>query len=129
MVLCSGVSAAAQTPTLPPAATPSTSAPPPLQSPVTPPTLEAGQRCQQFHRSPLLVSHNSVLPTVVSVTVAADGSVKNVTVIQSSGFDSLDQTAVECISSTWRYKPAIQDGQPVEIVKKYEIVWHMNGAR
>jgi protein TonB len=122
VLLCSGVSAVAQT--APPAATTATPASP--QGPVTPPQFEAGQPCGMSRFPSIGNAINSALPTIVSVRIATDGSVKNVTVTQSSGYDSLDASVVTCASS-WRFKPAIQDGQPVEFVKEFEIAWRLNG--
>ncbi len=59
---------------------------------------------------------------VLDVTVAVDGSVKDVRVIQSSGNQDLDDAAVACWK-TYRYKPAMQDGHPVEAHIKSQMVW------
>jgi protein TonB len=61
--------------------------------------------------------------TILSFTITADGDVQSPTVATSSGFDDLDQAAVRCASG-WRYKPAIQDNNPVAVNGyKASIVW------
>jgi protein TonB len=48
----------------------------------------------------------------LSVHVAADGRVLQVSVARSSGHDMLDTTAVESVKK-WRFEPATLDGKPV----------------
>jgi TonB family protein len=127
-ILCSSLSAAAQTVQSPPSATASTPPPGPLQGPVSPPEFETGQHCESSYYPPTAVRLHSVRPTFLSIKIAVDGSVRDATVTQSSGYDVLDRYAAQCISSSWHFKPAIQDGQPVEFVKKYAIVWRLNGT-
>ena len=46
--------------------------------------------------------------------ITPDGSVTDVSVAQTSGHDRLDQAAISCAQG-WRYKPAMQNGQAVEV--------------
>ncbi|MBV9331007.1 MAG: TonB family protein [Alphaproteobacteria bacterium] len=62
--------------------------------------------------------------TLLSFTVTADGSVSNPTVSQSSGHDRLDQAAIECASS-WKYKPAVQNGTAVAVPWQTQIQWKL----
>jgi periplasmic protein TonB len=48
------------------------------------------------------------------VLVAADGAVEHVELAASSGFDSLDRSALETIRARWRFVPARRDGVAVE---------------
>ncbi len=50
----------------------------------------------------------------VSVLVGADGSVERAEVADSSGFDALDDAALETVRSRWRFVPARRGGHPVE---------------
>ncbi len=50
----------------------------------------------------------------VRVLVGADGSVENAEVADSSGFDALDDAALETVRSRWRFVPARHDGLAVE---------------
>ena len=50
----------------------------------------------------------------VRVLIAADGSVERAEVAESSGFDSLDDAALDTVRSRWRFVPARHDGLPVE---------------
>jgi protein TonB len=61
--------------------------------------------------------------TRLQLTVAADGSVKDTEVEQSSGNDELDKAAMNCAKS-WHYKPAMQNGRPVEALTQADVIWH-----
>lgn len=66
--------------------------------------------------------------TGISFTVNTDGSVSDVQVASSSGHDTLDQAAIRC-ASNWRYKPAMQNGEPVAAPWKTNVQWKMqNGS-
>jgi TonB family protein len=47
----------------------------------------------------------------LSYTVNGEGRVEDVRVTRSSGDDRLDRAATSA-ARKWRYKPAVQDGQP-----------------
>jgi hypothetical protein len=42
----------------------------------------------------------------------------------SSGHDRLDQAAVQC-AQAWHYKPAMQNGQPVEVPWQTAVQWKL----
>lgn len=48
------------------------------------------------------------------VLIGAEGEVKQVEVVQSSGVDSLDDSACETVRTRWRFVPARRDGIAVE---------------
>jgi TonB family protein len=50
----------------------------------------------------------------VKVLVGADGSVERAEIADSSGFDALDDAALETVRSRWRFVPARHDGLAVE---------------
>jgi len=47
---------------------------------------------------------------VLRVEVGVDGSVARIEVAQSSGFDALDDSAIDTVRSRWRFVPARRDG-------------------
>lgn len=107
-------------------ATPPPQAPaPPKPAGITAPVQIAGGGavCQSSYYPPIAIRLNQSGTTVVTVHIGADGNVTNVDVAGSSGHDSLDQAAIKCITSRWRYKPALQNGQPVAVSKQYAIKW------
>jgi protein TonB len=55
--------------------------------------------------------HGTVL---LRIKVAVDGAVELVEIAQSSGFDLLDNEALETVRSRWRFVPARRDGVAVE---------------
>lgn len=64
--------------------------------------------------------------TEVSFTVLADGTVQDASVSNTSGYDRLDDAAVECVSA-WHYRPGIKDGELVDTPMKVEVVWNLEG--
>ncbi len=67
--------------------------------------------------------------TGVSVVVGTDGRVKACEVVSSSGFPRLDARACEIAQRRWRFKPATEDGQPVEDRVRRTYVWQLQDAR
>ncbi len=65
---------------------------------------------------------NAAGPTTVSLTVTAQGRVRDVRVTGSSGMSTLDQVAVYCVKD-WRYRPATRDGQPVDADWTEQVTW------
>lgn len=61
----------------------------------------------------------------VAVLVGKDGAVQQSQVYKSSGVESLDNAALED-AKTQKFKPAIQNGQPVACWAKYKVVFKMN---
>lgn len=64
--------------------------------------------------------------TMLGFTIKPDGSVTDVTVLNSSGHDTLDQAAVIC-ASQWRYRPATQNGTPVATKWRANVKWTIAG--
>jgi len=62
--------------------------------------------------------------TTVKFHILPDGSVADAAVATSSGHDSLDDAAVRCVS-TWTYKPAMQDGKPIEAPWQASVKWQI----
>lgn len=50
---------------------------------------------------------------VATITIGTDGRMKSLQVVQSSGFQRLDDAA-ECVVRNLRFNPGTRDGQPVE---------------
>jgi TonB family protein len=63
--------------------------------------------------------------TTLGFTIAPDGSVKDMSVVQSSGFENLDAAAMAC-AAQWRYRPAMQNGFPVEVSWQANVRWAMD---
>jgi len=50
---------------------------------------------------------------IMKVHVLADGTVGGATLVKSCGCPAADKLLLESVN-TWRYKPAIEDGRPVD---------------
>jgi TonB family protein len=70
------------------------------------------------------IRHNEQGDVTMKLRIATDGSIKKVSVTKSSGFVSLDQASIDCVSA-WHFYPAGQAGQPIEMDKDFRIGWHM----
>ena len=64
---------------------------------------------------------------VLRVVVAPDGTPKSVVVLQSSGHDVLDSSALETVQKRWRFVPARRNGIPVEDSVQVPIRFHQTG--
>jgi protein TonB len=51
---------------------------------------------------------------MLRVTVGADGTVRQVTLEKSSGFQDLDDAAEETVRDEWRFVPAIRNGSAID---------------
>jgi periplasmic protein TonB len=103
--------------------------PPPKVAGITAPaSVGRPHNCPQGRwYPPNAVRLNQEGVTVLSFKITTDGDVKDATVAESSGHDSLDQAAIECVTQTWHYKPAMENGQPVEATWKAQITWKLAG--
>ena len=63
-------------------------------------------------------------PTLAGFTVAADGSVKDVWIVDKSQVAAIDDAAKACVSA-WRYRPATRDGKPVAKPWQDVMRWEM----
>jgi protein TonB len=103
---------AAPTPTPAVAAAAPSAAPAP--APVTPPDAFAGSLDNPAPRYPVESRRRREEGTVrLRVVVTADGRVKEIGVARSSGFDRLDDAALDAVRK-WRFQPGMQAGTPVE---------------
>lgn len=67
--------------------------------------------------------------TGVRVTVGTDGRVSACSVTRSSGFSRLDEKACQIAQRRWRFKPATQEGQPVEATISRNYRWQLEEGR
>jgi TonB family protein len=64
---------------------------------------------------------------LVGFMVKVSGSVSDIKVLKSSGNKDLDDAAVTCVTH-WRYKPAIDNGAPIEMPWQANVVWKIAPA-
>ena len=93
------------------------------------PSLAAGVLgiCGSQFYPPAAVAAHIEGANIVLVTIGADGSVKGVQINKSSGNTDLDNASLTCVKTGWHFKPATQDGVPVESQKLYQITWKLTG--
>ena len=83
---------------------------------LSPPTPEQKREATYSEDARIAKHQGSVL---VSIVIDTDGSVRNVKLIRSLGF-GLDEAAYDAVRS-WRFKPALKDGQPVAVTANVEV--------
>jgi protein TonB len=100
---------------------------PPKPTGITAPVLVKGSHaCAERYYPPIAVRLNQQGTTTLRVTVSTSGQVTDAKVANSSGFDSLDNAAIKCVqSSSWGYKPAMENGQPIETQTEVAIQWKL----
>jgi TonB family protein len=94
----------------------------------TPPPASASPvRALRHYCSPNSYPQNAAMDgaegeTELGFHIESDGTVKDITVLQSSGSDELDKAAMSCVSS-WVYRPATKNGRPIEVPWKTIVNW------
>lgn len=63
--------------------------------------------------------------TVITVSINTAGRVDSCSVATSSGFPKLDEKSCQLASRRFRFKPALQNGQPVASTKAMPIKWQI----
>ncbi|WP_199553908.1 energy transducer TonB [Sandaracinobacteroides hominis] len=67
--------------------------------------------------------------TGIRVTIGADGRVSACSVVRPSGFTRLDEKACQIAQRRWRFKPATQEGKPVETTVNRNYRWQLEEGR
>jgi protein TonB len=101
--------------------------PPPKPAGISSPVLapSAGNNCASNYYPPLAVRLNQEGTTLVTLQISAEGSVTGASIADSSGHDDLDEAAIKCATARFHFKPAMQNGSPVEASTKVRITWKL----
>lgn len=62
------------------------------------------------------------------LTISPLGAITGADVVQSSGFDDLDRTAINWVMSHWKYKPAVRGGAAVASTALAAVVFNLKNA-
>ncbi len=98
----------------------------PFPAGVTPPGVAGSPtRCGNSPHDVSDAGHSAPqMATKLQFIIAADGSVQDVAVAQSSGMKALDKAAADCVAR-WRYTPATENGTPVAVQWDAIVQWTM----
>lgn len=100
--------------------------PPFLSKPgyTAPSSVGQARACQREDVSLANVGLGEVDNVTLSFTVTETGAVKTPSVLTSSGYNLVDDAALQCVSR-WIYKPATQNGMPIAAVwrARIKMVW------
>jgi protein TonB len=112
---------------------------PPIQvavaptAPASPPVSAAASSINNTHTTPPYpeqARRAGVQGTVrLHISVTAQGTVSNATVVTSSGNPELDFNAVAWVIAHWKYKPALASGTPVASETEANVVYDLKHAR
>ena len=104
-------------------------APPPVAAPPPPPPIQpftaAGNQNRVTARDypAISIRLRETGLVVVNVCVEADGSVSDVTVVETSGHERLDDATIRMVGNRFRYNPATQGGQPIRHCANQPVRW------
>lgn len=62
---------------------------------------------------------------VLQATIGTDGMARDLKILRGLGY-GLDEAAVETIGTSWRFKPALLNGQPVNVRVNIEVTMRIN---
>jgi protein TonB len=108
-----------------PVAPPPAPAPAPVAEPVrVQPHIDAG-RSQQPEYPPTSRRMGEQGSVVLQVLVDTDGRVIDAKLLQSSGYDRLDQAALDGVKSDYRFVPGTVDGKPQQMWYTFKFNWKL----
>jgi TonB family protein len=89
-----------------------------------PPALSKPENCRADY--PLIARiFDQEGTTELAFQVMADGTLSDIKITKSSGSDRLDDAATECVAK-WHYRPAINDGQLVDMPMTVKVDWNLS---
>jgi TonB family protein len=110
---------------LPALAADQTAPPPPPRFAVGAPTgLGRPHLCGHAYYPALALRLNQQGTATIGFTIQVDGHVRDIHIEKSSGYDLLDQASMLC-AQNWTYKPATQNGKPIEVPWRANIAWKL----
>lgn len=92
---------------------------------ITPATLDSTYRNRKPNYPTIAAARAEEGPVTVLIHISAEGLARDVDILESSGFPLLDQAAVDAARS-WRFLPAVKDGQPVPFDMPLRMVFQLD---
>jgi periplasmic protein TonB len=92
---------------------------------VIPARLDAKVRNREPIYPDEAVRHGEQGAVILLIHVSPEGLASGVDIARSSGFNSLDRAARDAVA-TWRFVPAVRDGQPVESSMPMRVVFQLD---
>lgn len=100
-------------------------APPPMAEPVRVlPKIDA-KRSQEPEYPSASRRQGEQGSVVLQVLVDVDGRVLDAKLMQSSGFDRLDQAALDGVKASYRFVPGTVDGKPQQMWYTFKFTWKL----
>lgn len=118
---------AANVPTAPKVEAPAAPPPPPVARVAAQASGRNAQAISRDDYPPASVRAEETGTVSVKFTVGTDGKIVagSCTVTRSSSFDRLDKKTCELVERRFRFKPATEDGKPVQSVSQTNVRWQL----
>jgi len=101
---------------------PTPATPPPITSPASIGTPHTCPKSKYYPDVSIRLSEQG--STTVSFFIEPDGTTSGFKIDSTSGSQRLDDATIACVT-TWRYKPALQNGQPIRVPWKSVVKWQL----
>lgn len=100
---------------------------PPLNAPPTtqPQSTGTAHVCGQKYYPPEAIRLGQEGTTLIIFRISVEGHPEDIYVAKSSGSFALDYAAVTC-ARNWLYKPALMNGNPIEVPWAARVTWELN---
>jgi TonB family protein len=111
--------------TVPQAPPPPPAPPPPFEgsgATTSPASFGAPHRCDESHYPIGALQTGAEGATTLTFRITAEGTVRDIAVLQSSGSLDLDTASIGC-AKEWRYRPATKNNAPIEVSWQAEVMW------
>jgi len=104
-------------------APPPEAAAPPPPPPIRPFTAAGNQNVTARDYPPISIRLREQGRVVVNVCVTPDGDVEDVTLVETSGFERLDEATIRMVQGRFRYNPAMQGDAAVRHCANQAVRW------
>jgi TonB family protein len=89
----------------------------------TPAAIGVPHTCLHYY-PPLSLRLHETGTAVIAFRITTTGTVRDVAIVQSTGSPRLDLASVMC-ATHWTYRPAMVNGQRIEVPWRAQVVWKM----
>lgn len=88
------------------------------------PLARAG--CGSSWYPPAAIKANAEGTALVRIHIDETGAVSGADLLQSTGNAELDRATIGCVTKSWRFRPAMENGKPVAASMQYAIRWSLH---
>jgi len=93
---------------------------------VQPPTPVARHTTSREDYPAESIAAHEVGATTLHYMILENGTIGDIQILQSSGFQRLDDASIAMVRSRWTFMPARRNGQPIRAWQRAKIWWQLN---